>query len=64
MKGPIIFSRSYPVKVHEQGGLGNEVPFSFAPSIHKEAPDMERLRKQLVNKLGQSGFQVLDINPL
>ncbi len=52
------------MKVHEQGGLGNEVPFSFAPSIHKEAPDMERLRKQLVNKLGQSGFQVLDINPL
>ena len=45
-----------------KGGLGNEVPFFICPFHPKEAPDMERLRKQLVNKLGQSGFQVLDIN--
>lgn len=43
-------------------GLNNDIPFFICPFHPKEAPDMERLRKQLVNKLGQSGFQVLDIN--
>jgi hypothetical protein len=43
-------------------GLNNDIPFFICPFHPKEAPDMDRLRKQLVNKLGQSGFQVLDIN--
>ncbi len=45
-----------------KGGLGNEVPFFICPFQPKDAPDMERLRKQLINKLEQSGIQVLDIN--
>jgi hypothetical protein len=45
-----------------KGGLGNEVPFFICPFPPKDAPDMERLRKQLINKLEQSGIQVLDIN--
>ena len=45
-----------------KGGLGNEVPFFICPFQPKDAPDMERMRRQLINKLEQSGIQVLDIN--
>jgi len=43
-------------------GLGNEVPFFICPYRPKEANEMERLQKQLVNKLSQSGIQILEIN--
>lgn len=43
-------------------GLGNEVPFFICPYKPNEAVEMERLQKQLVNKLSQSGVQVLEIN--
>lgn len=42
-------------------GLNNDIPFFICPFNSKDAPDMERLRKQLINNLGQSGVQVLDI---
>ncbi|PIP37811.1 MAG: hypothetical protein COX19_15635 [Desulfobacterales bacterium CG23_combo_of_CG06-09_8_20_14_all_51_8] len=43
-------------------GLGNEVPFFICPYPPEESNDMERLQKQLVNKLSQSGIRVLVIN--
>ena len=43
-------------------GLGNEVPFFICPYKPEEAVAMERLRRQLVNRLEQSGIRTLDIN--
>lgn len=43
-------------------GLGNEVPFFICPFPPQEAVDMERLRNQLKNQLGNRGIQVLEIN--
>jgi len=43
-------------------GLGNEVPFFICPFKPEESVDMERMQTQLVNKLSQSGVQVLEIN--
>ena len=43
-------------------GLGNEVPFFICPFKPEESVDMERLRRQLVNRLEQSGVRVLEIN--
>jgi glutamate synthase domain-containing protein 1 len=43
-------------------GLGNEVPFFICPYKPEEATEMERLKKQIVNKLAQNGVEVLDIN--
>lgn len=46
----------------QKQGLGNEVPFFICPYRPEEAPEMERLRKQLVNRLAQSGIRILEIN--
>lgn len=46
----------------EKQGLGNEVPFFICPFKPEESVEMERLQCQLVNRLGQSGIRVLDIN--
>ncbi len=43
-------------------GLGNEVPFFICPFRPEEAVDMERLQRQLVNRLEQSGVRILEIN--
>lgn len=43
-------------------GLGNEVPFFICPYKPEEAIEMERLQRQLINKLAQLGIEVLDIN--
>ena len=43
-------------------GIGNEVPFFICPYKPEEAVAMERLRRQLVNRLEQSGVRTLDIN--
>jgi len=43
-------------------GLGNEVPFFICPFKVEEAVEMDRLQKQLVNRLEQSGIRVLEIN--
>ena len=43
-------------------GLGNEVPFFVCPYKAEEAVEMERLQRQLINKLAQRGIEVLDIN--
>ena len=43
-------------------GLGNEVPFFICPYQAKEAVEMERIQRQLVNQLAQKGVQVLNIN--
>ena len=43
-------------------GLGNEVPFFICPFKPEEAVEMERLERQLVNRLEQMGIRVLEIN--
>jgi len=43
-------------------GLGKEVPFYICPYRPSEAIEMERMQKQLKNKLSQTGVQVLEIN--
>lgn len=46
----------------QKQGLGNEVPFFICPYRPEEAPEMERIQKQLVNRLAQSGIRILEIN--
>jgi hypothetical protein len=43
-------------------GLGNEVPFFICPFKPEETVEMERLQRQLINRLDQAGIQVLSIN--
>jgi hypothetical protein len=43
-------------------GLGNEVPFFICPYDAKESVEMERLQRQLINRLDQEGIRVLEIN--
>jgi hypothetical protein len=43
-------------------GLGNEVPFFICPFKVEESVEMDRLQKQLVNRLEQSGIRILEIN--
>ena len=43
-------------------GLGNEVPFFICPFKPEESVEMERLQRQLVNRLEQAGIRVLEIN--
>lgn len=43
-------------------GLGNEVPFFICPYKPEEAPEMERLQRQLLKRLEQAGVRALDIN--
>ncbi|MBE0434437.1 MAG: DUF1788 domain-containing protein [Methylomicrobium sp.] len=45
-----------------QQGLGNEVPFFICPYAPEKAVEMERLQRQLVNRLEQTGVRVLEIN--
>lgn len=42
--------------------LNNEIPFYICPFKATEAVEMERLEKQLANKLGQQGIHVLEVN--
>jgi hypothetical protein len=43
-------------------GLGNEVPFFICPFKPEEAVEMNRLRRQLVNRLSQTGIRILEID--
>lgn len=43
-------------------GLGNEVPFFICPFKPEESVEMDRLRRQLVNRLDQVGVRVLEVN--
>ena len=43
-------------------GLGNEVPFFICPYKPEDVEEIERLQKQLINKLSSNGIEVLDIN--
>lgn len=43
-------------------GLGNEVPFFICPFKPEESVEMERLQRQLVNRLEKTGIRVLEIN--
>jgi hypothetical protein len=43
-------------------GLGNEVPFFICPFKPEETVEMERLQRQLINRLDQAGIRVLSIN--
>lgn len=43
-------------------GLGNEVPFFICPFRPEESVEMERLQRQLANRLEQAGIRILEIN--
>lgn len=43
-------------------GLGNEVPFFICPYRPEEAVSVERIQRQLVSRLGQSGVRIMVIN--
>lgn len=43
-------------------GLGNEVPFFICPYRPEEAVEMERLQRQLINRLEQAGVRILSTN--
>ncbi|WP_035067992.1 DUF1788 domain-containing protein [Nitratidesulfovibrio termitidis] len=43
-------------------GLGNEVPFFICPFKPEESVEMERLQRQLINRLEQDGVRILEIN--
>ncbi|MGI6303099.1 MAG: DUF1788 domain-containing protein [Verrucomicrobiota bacterium] len=43
-------------------GLGNEVPFFICPFRPEESVEMERIQRQLVNRLEQAGVRILEIN--
>jgi hypothetical protein len=43
-------------------GLGNEVPFFICPFKPEESVEMERLQRQLANRLEQAGLRILEIN--
>lgn len=43
-------------------GLGNEVPFFICPFKPEETVEMERLQRQLMNRLDQAGIRILSIN--
>ena len=43
-------------------GLGNEVPFFICPFKPEESLEMERLQRQLINRLEQAGVRILEIN--
>ncbi|MCU0485174.1 MAG: DUF1788 domain-containing protein [Anaerolineales bacterium] len=43
-------------------GLGNEVPFFICPFDPKDANEMSKLGKQLINQLNNKGIHVLKIN--
>lgn len=46
----------------QKKGLGGDVPFFICPYKTEEAIEMERLQRQLINKLSQNGIEVLGIN--
>jgi hypothetical protein len=43
-------------------GLGNEVPFFICDYSPAEAVEMNRLQRQLANRLNQQGLRILEIN--
>lgn len=43
-------------------GLGNEVPFFICPFKPEESVEMERLQRQLINRLEQAGIRILEVN--
>lgn len=43
-------------------GLGNEVPFFICPYKPEESVEMDRLQRQLFNRLEQAGIRILEIN--
>ena len=46
----------------EKQGLGNEVPFFICPFKPEEAVEMQRLQRQLANRLEQMNIRILEIN--
>lgn len=43
-------------------GLGNEVPFFICPYKPEESVEMDRIQRQLTNRLEQAGIRILEIN--
>nr|MBF0223739.1 DUF1788 domain-containing protein [Desulfobulbaceae bacterium] len=46
----------------QMNGLGNEVPFFICPFEATVAEKVEKIRKQLINRLEQAGVRVMEIN--
>jgi hypothetical protein len=57
-----LFSIISSQRFLKKQGLGNEVPFFICPYRPEEAVEMERLRRQLSNRLTLAGVRVLEIN--
>lgn len=57
-----IFSVISGQRFLKKQGLGNEVPFFICPFKPEEAVEMERLQRQLTNRLEQAGVRILEIN--
>lgn len=49
-------------RFQKKQGLGNEVPFFICPFRPEETVEMERLQRQLVNRLEQAGVRILEVN--
>lgn len=57
-----LFSVIIGQRFLKKQGLGNEVPFFICPFKPEESVEMERLQRQLVNRLEHAGVRVLEIN--
>jgi hypothetical protein len=57
-----LFSVIFSQRFLKKQGLGNEVPFFICPFKPEESVEMERLQRQLVNRLEHAGVRVLEIN--
>jgi hypothetical protein len=57
-----LFALTSGQRFLKKHGLGNEVPFFICPFKPEEAIEMERLQRQLVNRLDQVAVRVLEIN--
>ncbi|WP_430228626.1 DUF1788 domain-containing protein [Nitrosomonas communis] len=49
-------------KFLKKQGLGNEIPFFICPFEPIKAVEMERLQRQLINRLERVGVRILEIN--
>lgn len=54
-----VMSSDRFLKMHS---LNNEIPFYICPFKANEMVEMERITKQLANRLGQENVQVLEVN--
>lgn len=57
-----LFNVISSVRFLNKQGLGNEVPFFICPYDAEKSVEMERIQRQLFNRLEQTGILTLEIN--